>query len=206
MYRILDGVFCCIFVIELILRLYVYGSQFFTMPGCSWNWFDFIVIVLQVAEEAMNFHLVRHLEWMSTKNAGILRIARIFRLIRIFRLARVLHLFGELRLLLVSIADSLRSLCWIIMLFVLLVFVIGVYLTQIATDFKVKQIRSKHGPADYVTEIETFYGSVDRTMLTLYEIITEGIHWSVVMDPLVKHISPWLKLVFFFYSACFSLC
>merc|ERR1712194_965686 len=55
------------------------------------------------------------------------------------------------------------------------------------------------GPERSVEILEQYYGTLDRTMLSLFETISEGIHWGEIMDPLVEECSAWLALVFIIY-------
>merc|ERR1712050_344938 len=45
-----------------------------------------------------------------------------------------------------------------------------------------------------------YYGSVDRSVLSLYMMVSEGIHWGDLMSPLMV-ISPWIQLPFYFITA-----
>lgn len=197
-FRISDQVFCIIFGIELTLRLVAFGCSFFWMHGWEWNLFDFLVVGTQCIEELI--HICVPMSRQRSERVSILRIMRIFRLIRILRLARLLHLLGELRMILASIAASLQSLFWTVFFLLLLMYIIGVYLTQVVTDFKVnhREVVGDFNQPQYV--LEQYYGSLDKSMICLYATISEGIHWYEIMSPLTMYISPWLQLVFCFYS------
>lgn len=119
------------------------------------------------------------------------------RLLRIMRLARILNLITELRVLVVSIYASIRSLTWVILLLLMMAYVMAVYLTQLVTDLKVQ----KEGEFEEEREILLFFGTLDRSMLSLYMMISEGIHWEKLMQPLSKEVSPWIRLLFCVFSA-----
>jgi len=96
----------------------------------------------------------------------MIRILRILRLVRIVRMVRILHLIGELRFLVASLAGTVRSLCWTVLLLILIIYVTGVCLTQMVSDR-----RAARG-AEFQDE---FIGSLGVTMLTLYQAITGGV-------------------------------
>jgi len=199
-FRICDVVFCVIFGLELGIRLVAYGCKFFTMNGWEWNAFDFLVVGSQSFEEITHLFVLDQSDARQNYRVSILRMMRIFRLIRILRLARLLHLLGELRMIIASIYASMRSLFWTVFFLLLLMYIIGVYLTQVVTDFKVlnSEVVSDINQPQWV--LEQYYGSLDKSMICLYATISEGIHWYEIMSPLTMYISPWLQLVFCFYS------
>lgn len=199
-FRALDTLFCMYFLIEILLRIVAYGAYFF----CSWwNMFDLITVVLQLGEEVtshLSENALLHLHGtLAQGHVGVVRVMRIFRLIRVMRFIRILSAFSALRMLVVSIIDSLRSLVWTLVLIFLAMFITSVYFTQIVTDHKLKHMGDRQLDED--DNLLIFYGTLDRTMLTLYQTISEGLHWDVAMEPLRSHCSPWMALVFSLYIA-----
>jgi hypothetical protein len=49
-------------------------------------------------------------------------------------------------------------------------------------------------------QLKRYFGSIERSTLSLYEMISDGIHWGELVEPL-RQISPWLELVFALYVA-----
>eukprot|EP00415_Alexandrium_ostenfeldii_P000262 UN0262 len=101
-------------------------------------------------------------------------------------------------MLVVSITDSLRSLAWTLFLLFGLTFVFAVILTQLVTDHKVQY--SEEGRED-MEELLYLFGSLDRSMLCLYETISEGMHWHEVVEPLMEQCGRWWALVFIIYMS-----
>merc|ERR1712045_383287 len=83
------------------------------------------------------------------------------------------------------------------MLFIM-TFAFGVCLTQIVTEHKVAV---GHHEMEKTPQLEELYGSLDRSMLYLYEAVSDGIHWNELLEPLDKHCSPWLALAFVGYMS-----
>lgn len=191
----IDSIFCAVFVTEAALRIYAYRSAFWIGEGCAWNWFDLVMVVIQVMEQ-----LLRCISsFRLATNLSMLRALRMFRVIRIFRLLRVLHLFDELRVIVSSITSSTSSLLWAMVLLLLTVFVFSELFLQIVLSAG----SDRPGTAEYSAEIEFYFGSLYRTFLTMFECIVGGISWDAVVRPLVEDISPWMGVAFCVYiSTC----
>jgi len=181
-FGVLSTVFCAIFVLELALRIFVYRGDFFTASAWQWNWLDLAVVTLQLIEE-----IIRLATGAEDYNGvGALRILRGARLIRIARIVRVLHLLRELRSMISSIVCTIRSLFWTVVLLTLVVYMYGAYLTQLV---------SQHGydhPDDVAegTTLHMYYGSVGRSLFTLFMSVSGGIDWNEACEPLMTQISP----------------
>merc|ERR1712032_1399679 len=117
-----------------------------------------------------------------------MRILRILRLVRVIRVVRVLRLIQELRTIVVSVLGSLRSLCWTVVLLMLLIYVVAVYFTQSVTDYRVMAVDSTSNPEDMQVLNDNF-SSLLRSVLSLYQSISGGVDWGALCDPLISEIS-----------------
>jgi voltage-gated sodium channel len=197
--RRIETCFAVIFTVELLLRVYVYNTRFFTMPGRGWNIFDMLVVSLQLAEEIGAAVAADSNDTNLTSNFTTLRVVRILRLIRILRLVRVIRLIGELRMLVLSIISSMRSLCWTILLLVLLIYTTGLYLTQSVTEYRLKYPEKD---TENIRILTDKFGELLPAMSTLFQSITGGLDWGeVAYTPLVEEISPWLGAFYTVYMA-----
>jgi len=201
-FRILELFFCAVFTGEILLRIYVYRGYFFQMADWRWNLFDIVIVSMQVGEEALMV-ILNHVSEPSqlfgvASSLTVMRILRVMRLVRIIRLVRVMRLIGELRTLVMSIAGSMKSLCWAISLLFLLIYIIGVYITQIVSDHRASK---RLTDAAVNPALEQHYGTLILTILVLFEAVTGGVDWQNVLDPLMHEISPWLGVLFTFYIA-----
>ena len=68
--RFLDRAILCVFVVELLMRLYVYRSRFFRDP---WSVFDFIVVAIALVPAAGPFSVLRALR--------VLRVLRVLTIV-----------------------------------------------------------------------------------------------------------------------------
>lgn len=202
-YRVVNLIFCGVFTVEILLKLCVHGTNFFHSTAWRWNIFDTVVVTAQTFEEltllmadVFNPHYVgRARSLMQFMFFSVIRTLRVFRLIRVMRIVSIIHLVGDLRKFVVAITDSMQSLGWTVLLLLLITYIFAVYLTQLVTDYKVRHAEKVRAEQHLLQE---FYGSLDRSMLSLYETISDGIHWHEVMDPL-KDITPWLSVLFAVY-------
>lgn len=170
------------------------------------NWFDFLLVAGQMLEMASTSLCELVADEGAPQGSGharhvarqALMTLRGMRMIRVVRIMRVLHLVPHLRMLLISLVFSLKSLLWVIMLIFICILVFGLVLTQIVTNHKVAIGREAFEGQE---ALEEFFGTLDRTMLALYEVISEGMHWSELAKALMVNISPWLVYVMILYSA-----
>merc|ERR1740129_1650555 len=97
---------------------------------------------------------------------GIIRIVRVFRLFRVFRMVRLLSMFSELRMFIICVGNSMRSLLWTVIMIFLIVYVCGVGITEVVTDVKIRAKMQHDHP------LLALYGSLGISMLPLYVAFT----------------------------------
>eukprot|EP00928_Gymnodinium_smaydae_P069923 TRINITY_DN5378_c0_g1_i1.p1 TRINITY_DN5378_c0_g1~~TRINITY_DN5378_c0_g1_i1.p1 ORF type:complete len:722 (+),score=113.61 TRINITY_DN5378_c0_g1_i1:80-2245(+) len=194
-FRVFDIFFLVVFTVELMLRWYSAGIiKYFRGSNAVSNMTDLALVVLHMTEEGMALVLVSQ-STESGFNFGFLRVLRILRLARIVRLVRVLVLFKELRVLVCSVANSLRSLMWTVVLLLLMLYVIGVYFTQLVTSYVAEISES----TDAVVLIERF-GTLPISCLSLFQAMTGGVDWHDLVVPL-QSIHPMMAVILALYIA-----
>lgn len=200
--------FCAVFSMELALRVLVEGASFWRLSGGDWKWnyFDLAVVGMQLLEVATTALTASPRGSGSDgaergplpSNFAVARILRILRLIRVLRLVRLLRFVQELRTLVCSIGSSFRSLCWTLVLLFLMIYVVSVCLTQLVAD------SGAEDPSivlDESTMVHYYYGTLMRSVLSLFQAITGGVDWDDLVLPLTTHIHPVLSVVFTLYIA-----
>jgi voltage-gated sodium channel len=193
--RGLDLFFCFVFTCELAVRLSVYHVRFFCSSAWRWNCFDFLVVSIQLVEEALAYFMAGDGGDGGTGfDFSFMRILRVLRMIRIIRLVRIMRMIGELRMLVASISNSLRSLLWTIFLLFLCIYIVGVYFTAMLADH----------PNGDGEDVQVVWGSLFTSMLTLFECITGGMDWHDALSPMMEHVSPLMALPFVLY-VCFAI-
>lgn len=192
-FDVLEYIFAVVFTWELLMRIFVYNISFLRMPDWKWNIFDSVVVFLQV------FDIITTLAIGGNNggNLNFMRLVRLMRLLRILRLMRVLRFVQELRSMVMSIAASLRSLMWTIILLAFLMYGVGVCLIQLIADKGLEDPRIM----EKAPEIKLYYGSLVEALVSLFAGITGGIDWNDLLVPLESQIGPWLAAVFVLYIA-----
>eukprot|EP00746_Dinoflagellata_sp_MGD_P112283 gnl/MRDRNA2_/MRDRNA2_49290_c0_seq1.p1 gnl/MRDRNA2_/MRDRNA2_49290_c0~~gnl/MRDRNA2_/MRDRNA2_49290_c0_seq1.p1 ORF type:complete len:645 (+),score=102.50 gnl/MRDRNA2_/MRDRNA2_49290_c0_seq1:89-2023(+) len=198
-FRVVDIFFCIFFSVELSLRFYLKPKYFFIGKERSWNVFDTVVVLISVIEEII---IATTKSASALGNLTFLRVLRVLRLIRVLRVVRVFRFFRELRLLIHSIMGSIKSLVWIILLIMMMLYIIGVFLTQFVTDHlaEARQLPGEQS-LEWEDELLLRYGSLLRSVYTLYMGMTAGMAWGEGAEPLVEGISPWFAALYSIYIA-----
>jgi voltage-gated sodium channel len=188
-FKAMDTLFCILFSIEIGLRLYIYRVSFFIHQGWEWNLFDFGLVIMQISEEIV----VRISEESSSLgNTSFLRVLRILRLIRVVRMIRIVRMIGELRTIIASILGSLKSLVWTVVVLLLIIYLVAILFTQIVADHAYEH-----------ADLDQYYGSLFRSVLSLFEAFTGGVDWDILAQPLVD--IHWIYGVIFVLYIAFAL-
>jgi len=162
--------FLFIFVTEIAFRIVAEGYVgFFTDPhDWSWNLFDFLVVA---------FGVVAAQSLALDETIGVLRVLRIF------------HAFRKLRILVRGMLESVEIVSWIGVLVLIVIFI-----SSIVTTTVIGQNVSDFPPEDQA-DIEEFWGSIGKSMFTLFQFLTmDG--WSGVYYQVTRTM-PWMVLFFF---------
>jgi len=200
---VIEQLFLIAFAAELCLRVYVHRLQFLFRPvkqmnsTILWNWFDSLVVLPQLTEEALN--IAAKSADVDMKNFRLMRVLRILRLMRVLRVMRVLRLISELRTIVSSLAGSMNALFWAIMLLLLMIYIVGVFFTQQITQARIEQ--SSGQKSDDLITLSKYFGSLGRSILSLYQAISGGLDWDSLADPLVSTVGPFVALAFSAYIA-----
>lgn len=201
LFRVVELVFCAIFSIELTARIIAYGPSFFCCANWKWNSFDFFIVFLQLFEEFINLCTDSPaLAWFAS-HFNIMRVLKVLRLVRILRLFRVLRFLKELRQLVWSISCSLRALGWTLFLLSAILYLVGIYVTQMVADVATDTpaIMQEDGAV-----LLKYFGSLPRSILSLYQAFLGGVDWNDIVVPLHMKVSPTLTFVMISYVAFVS--
>eukprot|EP00439_Symbiodinium_sp_Y106_P026830 s1429_g3.t1 len=187
-FRFLNSAFNFCFACELLLRMLVDGLLFFSCynPLIHWNVLDFTLIAFAIVEEVL-------LVWFSGTsglNLSVLRTLRMLRLARILRILKVVRFFSELRIMVNGVLGSAKSLFWALLLIILVNFLFGVFFMQLSLNY----LES----VDSTAPLLAYFGSLPRTMMTLYQAISGGIDWGTAVATLLP-VSEMLEYVFSAY-------
>jgi len=121
-------------------------------------------------------------------NGSVLRTLRVVRLVKIMRLARLMRMISELRTILSCLSGSMKSLFWNVVLLWMVVYILGVYFTQVVSDYKRSKMQ-EHPDAELDDNhklLDTHFGSLSKSFLALFQSVTGGIDWDTAARPLFE--------------------
>lgn len=192
----IERIFCACFSVELMLRIYVSKHRFFcaSRKTLFWNYFDFFVVTAQLTEEGIKVAATSN--GIDLGRFRLLRILRVLRLVRILRVVRVLHLISELRTIISSILGSFKSLGWTVILLSLIIYIVGVFFINTVTDHLVDKNNSNASLTSGDDSLAYFFGSLARTLMSLWQAMSGGADWDSMAGPLSD--------VHWVYGACFA--
>jgi len=195
-FRVIETLFCVVFTMELALRVFVYRSAFLSMKGWQWNMFDSAVVIFQLADEFTKHFLTKTKVRGVIDNMGVLRMLRLGRIVRLIRMVR---LIPELKSMVYLISASMWSFFWTVVLLVLVMYCFAVYYTEVATDIGTEESLAEK---DRIA-ILAHWGSVSRSILSLYKAITGGDDWVNFIEVFDNPLSHYTlnTLVFCLYMA-----
>ncbi|CAE7486069.1 CAC [Symbiodinium natans] len=187
--------FTFLFFVEIVLRMATIGVvKFFTASEYAWNIFDLLMVSLSIVELLVDLILQEHFASGTFRILRILRLARSARGLRIIRLIRFIR---PLRILVFSIGITLKSLIWSVILLLLIIYLFSIlfsdaYLTAVASSY----------PQGDVAALQTFFGSLQLSMLTLFAAISGGLEWRHAMSPLSVVGWVWAALFILYIAFC----
>jgi len=200
--QILDLGFLFWFIAELLLHVAVLRREFIFGTDWRWNLFDTVLVIMGISEQV--FH-----GWDLT----FFRILRLFRLLRVLRFVRACR---PLRLMIISIVGSVQHLFWALSLLTLISFLFSMVILQLITAFvedhpelanreaeplPLATMLGMQNDGSSLREIlNTHYGNIGRSILSLYLGTTGGADWGELAGPLA-HVSGFLPALFGLYVA-----
>jgi len=191
----MEDAFLLVFLLELLLKLCVYGlCGFFRGQDLGWHIFDFLIVTLGVAD-----FILSHL---STERKGsgarfFVLLMRTFRLLRLLRIIRIFRLMKQLYLLANSLLEAASAVSWVSVLCVLILYVCAIVLTRLVGQ------PDSDDPLAAEFRIEAF-GSVPQSMLSLFRIMAfpDMDEWKPVSDIMPAF---QLFLIFFIVFMAFAM-
>jgi len=189
------------FVFELLVRGAASGRSFFHDAERLWNMFDVLIIGFTGVDIVVTLAM-RTAGAERSGNYDFMKLLRLFRILRILRLTRALRLKyvpRELRKMCFAVQHSAPTLLWSMLLLILVMYTFGVFFTESVSNYLNNLDHANHtDELQYFIDIRHYYGTLPRTIDTLFMSIFGGISWVEVADPLAEiHVA--FKLVFVIY-------
>mmetsp|Transcript_53838 Transcript_53838/g.125539 ORF Transcript_53838/g.125539 Transcript_53838/m.125539 type:complete len:521 (-) Transcript_53838:120-1682(-) len=171
--------FSVVFACELALRLVatIPVKQFFTR---GWNLFDLLIVAASIVDNVLTVALRNS---SDLNRFSVLRLLRLIRVIRVFRLLRVLDGLWKL---VKGILNAAWTLFWTWILLATVIYIFSIVSTRLIGQ-----------PYRGETFYDEYFGSVDRSMLTLFQATTtEG--WAQIARQVMER-QPWSSAFFILY-------
>ncbi|CAJ1362114.1 unnamed protein product [Effrenium voratum] len=179
--------FSLLFLVELCLRLAAEGlPYFYDSPHLFWNYLDSLLVFVSIVEMlgeliTLTSEANAWSDWSLLSNIRVIRIVRITRILRILRIVRLVRFVRSLRNLVSSIAMTMRSLGWSVVLLIIIIYMFGILITDGVTDYILQTEGGETREA-----LVKYFGSVHTAMHTLFRSISNGISWDIVVRPLIE--------------------
>eukprot|EP00929_Paragymnodinium_shiwhaense_P111657 TRINITY_DN79992_c0_g1_i1.p1 TRINITY_DN79992_c0_g1~~TRINITY_DN79992_c0_g1_i1.p1 ORF type:complete len:671 (+),score=182.65 TRINITY_DN79992_c0_g1_i1:135-2147(+) len=192
-----NTVLTIIFFFEVLIKAVAERAHFIIGQEAAWNVFDIVLLFIVVLDAVFG------LTEASKEYKQIMTMGEIVRITRVLRIFRVLRFSQSLHIILTKVFNSVKTLFWVVVLTVILLFVASVCLTQGA----IKYLQAPHGDDDdsYML-VRSRYGTVMRCAYTLFQSITGGLTWGDTADALLQ-VSQLYGLIFiaFIFLVIFAI-
>lgn len=208
-FRVVQYLYTFLFTIELLLRIRAADglTGFMWTDDWHWNFLDIFIVTSSLWEIIVDFtHMLGEQGLGSLAGVSSLKAFRIIRITRVVKTVRVIRLFRfvlKLRTLITSIASTLTSLFWAMILLTLVIYVFAILFAQTVNDY----VRHPDMMSAVMTErdklaAERYFKDLPTTMLSLFMSIAGGVSWEEVIAPLmsISSIWAWVFLFYFFFT------
>ena len=188
-----DLIFTCVFTVELVMRMLGEELVFFFGDEWHWNWMDLVLVTSSAVEMIAEVYVTS----MNITSMRLLRLLRILRVLRSIRVLRDLRLLGNLRMLLLAIQHSVGPLIWACVLILGLLYMASLFFLNGVSEY----LMSGGSDLQAVGVLQSYFGSLESTLLTLFMSISGGVSWEVLVSVLMKiHVA--YGFLFVVFIAC----
>eukprot|EP00929_Paragymnodinium_shiwhaense_P070327 TRINITY_DN35622_c0_g1_i2.p1 TRINITY_DN35622_c0_g1~~TRINITY_DN35622_c0_g1_i2.p1 ORF type:complete len:554 (+),score=97.71 TRINITY_DN35622_c0_g1_i2:190-1851(+) len=182
--KALDIAFFVFFSVDILLRVFKNPAVAFRGSMRIGTIFDTLVVFCDFLE------LVLDISYMQL--LALLRLPRLFRIARLFKSVEFL---SHQNLVIAAVLASGKFLLSTCCMLLVLMFMVGVVFCQAVAVHRIGSI-----DAAVPQGLSYWWGSLGRSMLSLFEAICGGCDWDELLAPLFD-VSPMLVLVFLLYIA-----
>lgn len=210
-YKVAQYTYTVLFCGELMVRVVALRWQFFWSADWMWSVLDVFIVVTSLWEVAVDI-----VSMVYQENGGIdsisgltnmksFRIIRLTRLLKTVQFVRIFRFVMALRMLVTSIISTLKALFWALILLGLIVYVFAVLFTQAVYDYNSDNNITAIAELDedvkfYQSASTRYWGSLAKSMLSLFMSIAGGVSWEEAVTPLDRISTIW-TFCFLFYIA-----
>lgn len=198
---IMNKVLVIIFVLEVLLKMCAERGMYFRGPESAWNIYDCVLLVGLLVIEIVMHHSKSHTKaWV--------KIGEMVRTGRVLRILKCLHLSVTFQVILSKITYSLKSLVWVLLLVFMLLYVVAVSICQGVLHKFEGLHHHEHFAEEQLDDslriVFVHFGSVEKSLYTLFQSITGGKPWSHIAEAL-SEVSPAYAAIFVAFIALTTL-
>lgn len=179
--------FAVLFTLECLWRASIERSNFLFGHQWRWNVFDSFLMIANLIEVAA-----------ETSSLAYARVLRLLRIVHVLQVLRVLRVFDVLRHMVYAILNSMLSLLWVVLVLALMIYVYGVFLISVVGEH-VQGLDSRTASEDYIHVLDKLFGTLSRTMLSIFEGVTGGRNYYELLEPLKRIHWVYAVAFLFFY-------
>jgi len=189
-------VYVCLFMIELTGNISINRWHFFDESERWWNVFDVVLIMTAVFNIVLETFVVGS---SSSSNLSFMRVVRVLRLVRVVRVFRLMKELRTLRLMAAMIGGAMLSLVWACVFVAMFTYVAAIFfMGRLSSTYEILRVSGQPPSKETVEGIAKYWGTFDRTMLSLIAAVTGGYDWMDVAKPL-EDVDGVLFVAFFAY-------
>jgi hypothetical protein len=195
------------YIVELILKLVVHRSFYFTNGDAGFNVLDLVLILMSVFELSLMLF-----DGEVGVDSSFLRSLRIFKVAKILRMFRALRIFHEIHQMMECVVQSMGSLLWAIALLAFLGAMFAIFFVQsVASAIEHGSLQREEvvaqagqgmpGPEGHLSTYEAVvrdFGSVQAAMFSLLQASSGGQDWIQMYNRL-EPLGAFAQYVFVFY-------
>jgi len=192
-----DVAFAIWFLIEMALRVFAEGKDFFFGPNQAWNIFDSLIVV-----EAWLSVFYDFIQLTQLRILGVLRLGRVTG--RVVRMINTPKAFRRARTMMVAILNSFVDLFWAILVVAVILFAYGVFLSEGAVGYfeSLAPGNMTSTQQQDAEKVKGYFGSMHMIMLSLWAAVSGGNDWMNYGEVLQVMDTTWIYFVtFVFYIA-----
>jgi len=192
------------FLAELLLRIVAWGvgHVYYYGDDRHWNAFDTVLVILSVVDV-----FSQSTQLGSFAVARMVRAVRLLRLARVMRMLRLMYYFKEFRKILILLGASVQTLLWSLLAILFVVYIFAVLFTQSAADHLGKMDIGSWSTDQQ--QLKEDFGSVERSIYTLYTAITGGRNWAEVVGGLSEidemHVCAFIAFISFSFLGVLNI-
>ncbi|CAE7411387.1 Scn8a [Symbiodinium natans] len=177
--------FTAFFAIELQLHWWSEGFLgFLKSEDVGWHVLDILCVAVGVVDCILDLEERTHPGQHSVLSQfTVVRGIRVVRILRVVRASRVMQMCRELRMMVFSTVNCLKSVLWITIIFSVIFYMFAIVFTSgVVSYLDTVELRRSSEHSD----LQTYFGSLSHSMLSLYMAMAGGNNWTVYYSALAS--------------------